>query len=331
MTTDAKAVYDLSGKRVYVAGHRGMVGSALVRRLEAEDCEVLSVGRDEVDLRRQSEVEGWMAEAKPQAVFVAAATVGGILANDTQPAEFIYDNLLIEANLIDAAFKGGVDKLLFLGSSCAYPKFASQPMAEDALLSGPLEPTNQWYAVAKIAGIMLCRAYRRQHGCDFISAMPTNLYGENDNFDLESSHVVPALIAKAHAAKMNGDAYMEVWGSGKPRREFLYVAAAADAMVHLMKTYSGEAPINVGTGADISIAELAELISAVVGYEGGIRYDSAKPDGAPVKRLDVTRLNALGWTANTDLRDGIARTYAWYAARSPAPAPAGDGRWRQVN
>ncbi len=325
MTTDAKPVFELSGKRVYVAGHRGMVGSALVRRLEAEDCEVLSVGRDEVDLRRQAEVEGWMAETKPHAVFVAAATVGGILANDTRPADFIYDNLLIEANLIDAAFKGGVDKLLFLGSSCAYPKFASQPMAEDALLSGALEPTNQWYAVAKIAGIMLCRAYRHQYGCDFISAMPTNLYGENDNFDLESCHVVPALIAKAHWGKMNGDAHMEVWGTGKPQREFLYVGDAADAMVHLMKTYSGEAHINVGTGTDISIAELAEIISAVVGFDGGVRYVADKPDGTPVKRLDVTRLNALGWTANTDLRDGIARTYAWYAAQSPAPAPVGDG------
>ncbi len=325
MTTDPKPVYDLTGKRVYVAGHRGMVGSALVRRLEAEDCEVLSVGRDVVDLRRQADVEGWMAKEKPQAVFVAAATVGGILANDTRPAEFICDNLLIEANLIDAAFKCGVEKLLFLGSSCAYPKLAPQPISEDALLSGALEPTNQWYGVAKIAGIMLCRAYRRQFGCDFISAMPTNLYGESDNFDLESSHVVPGLIAKAHAAKMNGDAYMEVWGSGKPRREFLYVADAADAMVHLMKTYSGESHINVGVGSDITIAELAEMISDIVGFEGGVRYVADKPDGTPVKRLDVTRLMELGWTAKTDLRDGIERTYAWYAAQSPGPALAEDG------
>ena len=325
MTTDPKPVYDLTGKRVYVAGHRGMVGSALVRRLEAEDCEVLSVGRDEVDLRRQAEVEGWMAKEKPQAVFVAAATVGGILANDTRPAEFIYDNLLIEANLIDAAFKCGVEKLLFLGSSCAYPKLAPQPISEDALLSGALEPTNQWYAVAKIAGIMLCRAYRRQHGCDFISAMPTNLYGENDNFDLESSHVVPALIAKAHAAKMNGDADMEVWGTGKPRREFLYVDDAADAIVHLMKYYSDDAHINVGTGTDISIAELAEIIRTVTGFEGGVRYITDKPDGTPVKRLDVTRLNALGWKAKTGLRDGIERTYAWYAVQSLAPVLAEGG------
>ena len=324
-SNDSKPVYDFSGKRVYVAGHRGMVGSALVRRLQAEDCEILTVTRDEVDLRRQAEAEGWMAEAKPQAVFVAAATVGGILANDTRPAEFIYDNLLIEANLIDAAFECGVEKLLFLSSSCAYPKLASQPMIEDDLMSGALEPTNQWYAVAKIAGIMLCRAYRRQFGCDFISAMPTNLYGESDNFDLESSHVVPGLIAKAHAAKRNGDAYMEVWGSGKPRREFLYVDDAADAMVHLMKTYSGESHINVGVGSDITIAELAEIISDIVGFEGGVRYVADKPDGTPAKRLDVTRLMELGWTAKTDLRDGIERTYAWYAAQLPATALAGDG------
>ncbi len=325
MTTNPKPVYDLSGKRVYVAGHRGMVGSALLRRLQTEDCEVLSVGRDMVDLRRQADVEGWMAKEKPQAVFVAAATVGGILANDTRPAEFIYDNLLIEANLIHAAFKGGVDKLLFLGSSCAYPKFTSQPLVEDALLSGALEPTNQWYAVAKIAGVMLCRAYRRQYACDFISAMPTNLYGENDNFDLESSHVVPALIAKAHAAKMNGDADMEVWGTGKPRREFLYVDDAADAIVHLMKYYSDDAHINVGTGADVTIAELAEIIRTVTGFEGGVRYITDKPDGTPVKRLDVTRLNALGWKAKTDLRDGIERTYAWYAVQSLAPVLAEGG------
>ena len=325
MFTDKDPIFELSGKRVYVAGHRGLVGSALVRRLQTEDCEILTVTRDEVDLRRQAEAEGWMAEAKPQAVFVAAATVGGIVANDRRPAEFIYNNLLIEANLIEAAYKGGVEKLLSLGSSCVYPKFAPQPIPEDALLSGALEPTNQWYAIAKISGIMLCQAYRRQYGCDFISAMPTNLYGENDNFDLESSHVLPALMVKVHAAKMNGDADIEVWGTGKPRREFLHVDAAADAMVYLMKIYSGEAHINVGTGADIAIAELAEMICDVVGFNGGIRYDSEKPDGTPVKRLDVTRLNTLGWTANTDLRDGIARTYTWYAAQLPALVLAEDG------
>ena len=325
MPTDKGPVYDLTGKRVYVAGHRGLVGSALVRRLQTEDCEILTVTRDEVDLRRQAEAEGWMAEAKPEAVFVAAATVGGIVANDTRPAEFIYNNLLIEANLIEAAYKGGVEKLLSLGSSCVYPKFAPQPIPEDALLSGALEPTNQWYAIAKISGIMLCQAYRRQYGCDFISAMPTNLYGENDNFDLESCHVLPALMVKVHAAKMNGDADIEVWGTGKPRREFLHVDDAADAMVHLMKHYSGEAHINVGTGADITIAELAEMICDVVGFDGGVRYISDKPDGTPVKRLDVTRLKEIGWTAKTDLRDGIVRTYAWYVARLQDSAVAGDG------
>ncbi len=325
MSTDKDPIFGLSGKRVYVAGHRGLVGSALVRRLQTEDCEILTVTRDEVDLRRQEEAEGWMAEAKPQAVFVAAATVGGIVANDRRPAEFIYNNLLIEANLIEAAYKGGVEKLLSLGSSCVYPKFAPQPIPEDALLSGALEPTNQWYAIAKIAGIMLCEAYRRQYGRDFISAMPTNLYGENDNFDLESSHVLPALMVKAHAAKMNGDADIEVWGTGKPRREFLHVDAAADAMVHLMKHYSGEAHINVGTGADITIAELAAMVCDVVGFDGGVRYLSDTPNGTPVKRLDVTRLKELGWTASADLRDGIERTYAWYVAQLPAPALAEDG------
>ena len=325
MSTEKGPIYDLTGKRVYVAGHRGLVGSALVRRLQAEDCEILTVTRDGVDLRRQAEVEGWMAEAKPQAVFVAAATVGGIVANDTRPAEFIYNNLLIETNLIEAAYKGGVEKLLSLGSSCVYPKFAPQPIPEDALLSGALEPTNQWYAIAKITGILLCQAYRRQYGCDFISAMPTNLYGENDNFDLESCHVLPALMVKAHAAKMDGDADIEVWGTGKPRREFLHVDDAADAMVHLMKHYSGEAHINVGTGADITIAELAELICDIVGFDGVVRYISDKPDGTPVKRLDVSRLKEIGWTAKADLRDGIERTYAWYVAQLPATALAGDG------
>ena len=325
MFTDKDPIFELSGKRVYVAGHRGLVGSALVRRLQTEDCEILTVTRDEVDLRRQAEAEGWMAEAKPEAVFVAAATVGGIVANDTRPAEFIYNNLLIEANLIEAAYKGGVEKLLSLGSSCVYPKFAPQPIPEDALLSGALEPTNQWYAIAKISGIMLCQAYRRQYGCDFISAMPTNLYGENDNFDLESCHVLPALMVKIHAAKMNGDADIEVWGTGKPRREFLHVDDAADAMVYLMKHYSGEAHINVGTGADITIAELAAMICEIVGFDGGVRYVSDKPDGTPVKRLDVTRLNEIGWTASADLRDGIERTYAWYVARLQDSAVAEGG------
>ncbi|MDP6573942.1 MAG: GDP-L-fucose synthase [Rhodospirillales bacterium] len=304
--------YSLSGKRVWVAGHGGMVGSALVRRLRSEDCELLTVGRDQADLRRQSEVEAWLDDAKPQAVFVAAATVGGILANSTRPAEFIYDNLAIETNVVQAARAAEVEKLLLLGSSCIYPKLAPQPMAEDALLSGPLEPTNQWYAIAKIAGIMMCRAYRSQYGCDFIAAQPTNLYGPNDNFDLASSHVLPALIAKAHAAKNEGAPSLEVWGSGTPRREFLYVDDAADALVFLMKNYSGEDQINVGTGRDITIRELAETVIDAIGFNGELKFDASKPDGTPRKLLDVGRLTAFGWTAKTELRDGVELTYRWY-------------------
>jgi len=309
------SLYDLAGKRVWVAGHRGMVGSALVRRLKREGCEILTAGREDADLTRQADTEAWMAESKPQAVFLAAATVGGIMANDTRPAEFIYDNLMIEANIINAAWRCGVEKLLFLGSSCIYPKFASQPMAEDALLTGELEPTNQWYAVAKIAGIKLCQAYRRQYGCNFISAMPTNLYGPNDNFDLASSHVLPALIAKAHAAKISGASALEVWGTGKPRREFLHVDDAADACVFLMKHYSAEGHINVGTGSDIPIGELAALICEIVGFKGGIAYQSDKPDGTPVKRLDVSALAKLGWNARIGLREGIGKTWRWYRAQ----------------
>jgi GDP-L-fucose synthase len=312
MTSEPTPLYDLKGKRVWVAGHRGMVGSALVRRLEAEGCEILTAGRNDADLIRQQETEAWMAEARPQAIFLAAARVGGILANNTYPAEFIYDNLMIEANIIHAAWQNGVEKLLFLGSSCIYPKLAPQPMAEDALLTGELEPTNQWYAVAKIAGIKLCQAYRRQYGCDFISAMPTNLYGPNDNFDLASSHVLPALIAKAHAAKMEGRTALEVWGTGKPRREFLHVDDAADACVFLMKHYSGDGHVNVGTERDILIGELAAMVCEIVGFEGDISYLTDKPDGTPVKRLDVSRLAELGWTAGIGLREGIERTYRWY-------------------
>jgi GDP-L-fucose synthase len=312
----------LAGKRVFVAGHRGMVGSSLLGRLAGEDCEIQTVSRDQVDLRRQSDVEAWMADAKPQAVFVAAATVGGILANNSRPADFLYDNLVIEANVIHAAWQAGVEKLLFLGSSCIYPKLAPQPIPEDSLLTGPLEPTNQWYAVAKIAGIKLCQAYRQQHGCDFISAMPTNLYGENDNFDLQSSHVLPALIAKAHAAKTEGKSDLEVWGTGKPRREFLYVADAADALVHLMQHYSGPEQVNIGTGRDISIGELAQLVSDIVGFEGGLRFRSDRPDGTPRKLLDVSRLKALGWQESTSLKDGIKRTYEWYLAHHPVTAKA---------
>lgn len=306
--------FELTGKRIWVAGHRGMVGAAIVRRLAYEDCEILTVGRDKVDLRRQAETEDWMAAARPDVMFLAAAHVGGILANDTQPAEFIYDNMAIETNVIEAARRTGVRKLLFLGSSCIYPRLAEQPITENALLTGALEPTNQWYALAKIAGIKLCRAYRRQYGLDFISAMPTNLYGPGDNFELESSHVVPALLRKTHEAKASGANSIEIWGSGTPRREFFYVDDCADALVHLMKVYSGEMHVNIGVGSDLTIRELAESIAKVVGFTGSFQYDTRKPDETPRKLLDVSRLTALGWNAETDLEAGLKRTYDWYVA-----------------
>jgi len=305
-------LYSLAGKRVWVAGHRGMVGSALVRRLMRENCEVLTASRGEVDLRQPQQVEAWMARAKPQAVFLAAARVGGILANDTRPAEFLYDNLMIEANIIESAHRSRVEKLLFLGSSCIYPKMAAQPIGEEALLTGALEPTNQWYAIAKIAGIKLAQAYRRQYECDFISAMPTNLYGPGDNFDLQSSHVLPALIAKAHHAKLERRPLLEIWGTGTPKREFLHVDDAADASVHLMKNYTGEEHINLGVGSDIAIADLASLVCDIVGYRGALRFDIDKPDGTPRKLLDVSRMADLGWRADISLGDGIADTYRWY-------------------
>lgn len=306
------AVYSLKGKKVWVAGHRGMVGAALMRRLASEDCELLTVTRDTVDLRRQAEVEGWLAENRPEAVFIPAARVGGILANDSFPAEFLYDNLMIEANIINASWQNGVEKLLFLGSSCIYPKMAEQPMREDALLTGPLEPTNQWYAVAKIAGIKLAQAYRRQYGCDFISAMPTNLYGIGDNFDLDSSHVLPALIAKMHAAKEAGDSEVVIWGTGSPKREFLYVDDCADALVFLMTHYSGEEHVNVGFGEDLTIQELAQKVKEVVGFEGELVNDTSKPDGTPRKLMDSARLHNMGWRPRTGLDKGIDRVYRWY-------------------
>lgn len=301
--------FSLAGKRVWVAGHRGMVGSAIVRRLASEDCEILTAARSELDLTRQADVEAWMADRRPQAIFMAAARVGGILANNSQPAEFIYDNLAIEANVIHSAWKTGVEKLLFLGSSCIYPKLAAQPLTEEALLTGPLEPTNQWYAVAKIAGLKMCQAYRKQYGCDFISAMPTNLYGPGDNFDLDKSHVVPGLIRKVHEAKEAGAPSVTIWGTGTPRREFLYVEDLADALAYLIKCYSGEPPINIGTGKDIPISELAVLIAEVVGFEGSFEFDTSKPDGTPRKLLDVGRINALGWSAKTPLVRGLTATY----------------------
>jgi GDP-L-fucose synthase len=313
-------IYPIAGKRIWVAGHRGMVGSALVRRLEREDCELLTATRQECDLSRQDQVERWMVKARPQAVVVAAAKVGGILANDSYPAEFLYDNLMIEANVIHSARRIGVDKLLFLGSSCIYPKHAPQPMPEECLLTGPLEPTNQWYAIAKIAGIKLCQAYRRQWGCDFISAMPTNLYGPGDNFDLMSSHVVPALIAKMHAAKVAGAEEVEIWGTGRPRREFLHVDDLADACVHLLEVYSAEVHVNIGCGEDLTIAELAEKVRAAVGFEGRLRYNTERPDGTPRKLLDVSRLSALGWRPRIPLEDGLAAAYRWYRERGSADA-----------
>lgn len=312
MTARPDRTFDLKGRRVWVAGHRGMVGAALVRRLTGTGVEILTVARSEVDLRRQTQVEEWVATNKPDAVIVAAATVGGILANDSRPAEFFYDNLAIETNVLHAARISGVKKLLFLGSSCIYPKLAAQPMTEDALLTGPLEATNQWYAVAKIAGIKIGQAYRRQYGCDFISAMPTNLYGPGDTYDLKASHVVPALMHKIHRAKVTGANGVEVWGTGTPRREFLHVDDLADACVYLMERYSGESHVNVGTGTDVTIRELAELIAAAVGYTGGFQFDTSKPDGTPRKLLDVTMLSKLGWRATISLADGLKSTYAWY-------------------
>jgi GDP-L-fucose synthase len=291
-----------------------MVGSAIVRRLAAERCTVLEAGRAELDLLDQAAVDRWMAAHRPQAVFVAAAKVGGIRANDTQPASFLHDNLVIETNIIHSAHRHGVEKLLFLGSSCIYPREAPQPIPESALLTGPLEPTNEWYAVAKIAGIKLCQAYRRQHGRDFISAMPTNLYGPGDNFHPTESHVPAALLRRFHEAKLAGLPRVEVWGSGQPRREFLHVDDLADACIFLMRTYSEAEHINVGTGRDVTIADFAERIRRTVGYEGELVFDRTKPDGTPRKVLDVGRLDSLGWRARIGLDEGLKEYYAWFLA-----------------
>jgi GDP-L-fucose synthase len=295
-----------------------MVGSALVRRLASEGCEILTVGRDEVDLREQSAVRAWMAKSKPDVVFLAAAKVGGILANEAFPADFLYDNLILEANIIKAAHDLNVRKLIFLGSSCIYPRLAPQPIPEEALLTGPLEPTNEWYAIAKIAGIRLCQAYRRQHGRDFISAMPTNLYGPGDNFDLQSSHVLPALIRKAHEAKQQNAPALTIWGTGAPLREFLHVDDCADAVVYLAKHYSGDDHINIGSGSDQSIMESARLVCEIVGFSGDLLTDPSKPDGMPRKLMWSAKLNALGWTPKISLRAGLADAYAWFLAHSPA-------------
>jgi GDP-L-fucose synthase len=304
-------------ERIYIAGHTGLVGSALVRACRARGLDnlVLRTSR-EVDLRDRSAVDVLFAEERPAVVIVAAAKVGGILANSERPAEFLYDNLLIASHVIDAAQRSGVRRLLFLGSSCIYPKLAPQPIREESLLEGALEPTNEWYAVAKIAGLKLCAAYRRQYGFDAIAVMPTNLYGPGDNFDLRNSHVLPALIRKFHEAKQAGAGCVEIWGSGEPRREFLHADDLADACLHLLDHYEGELPINVGTGMDLSIRELAALIAAVVGFEGELVFDRTKPDGTPRKLLDVSRLSALGWSSRIALEDGIRETYRWYCEKS---------------
>ena len=299
--------------KIYVAGHRGLVGSAIVRNLEERGfTNIIGKTHKELDLTRQDEVEKFFEAEKPEYVFLAAAKVGGIQANNTTPAEFIYDNLMIETNIINSAYKNKVKKLLFLGSSCIYPKFAEQPIKEEYLLTGELEPTNEAYAIAKITGIELCKFYRRQYGCDFISAMPTNLYGINDNFDLETSHVLPALIRKFHEAKINNAEEVVMWGTGKPLREFMYVDDLADALVHLMLNYSDEIHVNMGTGKDLTIGELAEIVKEVVGYKGKIVNDLSKPDGTPRKLLDVSRLESTGWKYKTELKEGIEKVYKWY-------------------
>ncbi len=309
----SSVAYSLAGKRVWVAGHRGMVGSALVRRLQTENCaEILTVTRSDLDLTQQASVLNWLFQEKPQAVFLPAAKVGGIYANDTYPAEFLYENLMIAGNVIHASHAAGVEKLLFLGSSCIYPRDAAQPMSEEALLTGPLEPTNEWYAIAKIAGIKLCQAYRKQYGDDFISAMPTNLYGPHDNYHPENSHVIPALLRKARLASENGESDLEIWGTGAPLREFLYVDDCADALVFLMKHYSGNDFINVGAGSDVTIAELAELVMETAGMTGALRKDASKPDGAPRKLMSSERLANMGWRPKTPLKDGLRLAYDWY-------------------
>jgi GDP-L-fucose synthase len=304
----------LVGKRIFVAGHRGMVGGAVVRRLASEGCEVIVAGRDEMDLVEQRQVRDWVARVKPDAMVVAAAKVGGILANSTLPAEFLYQNLMIEANLVQAAHEAGVDRMLFLGSSCIYPKLAEQPIKEESLLTGPLEPTNEWYAIAKIAGIKLCQAYRAQYGRDYISAMPTNLYGPGDNLDLNSSHVMPALIRKAHEAKLAGADSFEIWGTGTPLREFMHVDDLADACVFLLKNYSDALPINIGFGSDVTIGELAEMVAKVVGFTGTVTRDTSKPDGTPRKLMDSSRLHGLGWAPKIALEAGIADAYQHFLA-----------------
>ena len=322
---DPDTVFDLRGRRIWVAGHTGMVGSAVVRRLAREDCEVLTVGRDRVDLRDAAATLDWLREARPDAVVMAAATVGGIKANDSYPATFLYDNLAIANSTIDGAYRAGVKRFVFLGSSCIYPKLAPQPMKVDSLLTGPLEPTNEWYAVAKIAGLKMCQAYRRQHGVDYVTAMPCNLYGPHDNFDLEGSHVIPALMRRFAEAEAAGADEVTVWGSGTPLREFLHVDDAADACVTVLRGFSGEPAINIGDGREVSIADLSRRIAEVVGFAGALRFDPSKPDGAPRKVLDSSEIRRLGWAPSIDLDAGLRQMYQWYRQQrdaDPAARPA---------
>ncbi len=312
MAMASEIIFPLEGKRVWVAGHNGMVGAALLRRLAREGCEILIADRKTVDLTNQAQTHDWVNAHRPEVVFLAAAKVGGILANDSYPADFLYKNLMIEANVIEASRLAGVAKLLFLGSSCIYPKLAEQPIVEEALLTGALEPTNEWYAIAKIAGIKLAQANRRQYGCDFISAMPTNLYGPGDNFDLQASHVIPALMRKAHEAKEADAPAMTVWGSGTPLREFLHVEDCADACVFLMQRFSDETHVNVGSGEDLSIADLARAVCAAVEFNGDLRFDRSKPDGTPRKLMSAAKLRAMGWNPKIALDQGLAGTYRWF-------------------
>ncbi len=311
----ARVIFPLEGKRVLVAGHKGMAGSSITRRLQRESCEILTADREDLDMSRQAEVEDWLTATKPDALFLAAAKVGGIHANSTRPAEFLYDNLAIETNIVHAAYRVGVKKLLFLGSSCIYPRGAEQPIKEEALLTGPLEPTNECYALAKIAGIRICQAYRRQYGCDFISAMPTNLYGPGDRYDLENGHVVAALIMKIHAAKKMGASQIVLWGTGTPLREFLYTEDLADGLVFMMKHYSDGPHLNLGTGKEHTICQLAAAVAAAAGWKGEFAFDKSKPDGMPRKVMDVSRLTDLGWKAQTRFEDGIKTAYDWYAEK----------------
>jgi len=305
-------MFNIKGKKIWVSGHNGMVGRAVVKTLKNYDCEILSVDRHELDLSRQQKVEDWMAAHKPDAIVICAAKVGGILANDTYPADFIYSNIILETNIINAAYEQKVKKLVFLGSSCIYPKLAEQPIKENDLLSGHLEETNQWYAIAKIAGIKLCQAYRKQHGCDFISAMPTNLYGPHDNFNLETSHVIPALIRKTYEAKAANASELIVWGSGTPRREFLHVDDCAEGIVFLLENYSNDSHVNLGTGQDVTIYELAELIKEAIEFKGNIVFDPSKPDGPPQKCLDVSLMKSLGWQSRIMFQEGLQDTIKWF-------------------